>query len=673
MTTVGDRGVIERWSGERLTVAGLLIVASMLCLPLFAQPSALPVTADPDAFNDLSHVGVLVDAARRFGEYPLWNPYYGGGIPWAGSVYNPGLSPQSLLFVLAGEVVGLKLWVLAVLAGGTLGMYGSLREWLRLSRGAAMFGALLYVTAPWLHGVLAGGDYDHFGMFALPLLLLAFRRLLTGGLLGLLAPLGITMGLADAAKWWPFISAGCVLWLALALRHTLPEGRQRVRTIVVAWFAVVAVGVLLASPKLLPLTRLLQLDRVQQFAEREWELCYSSWAQVLAAASEADGPGSLRITVGVPALCLIAIALARTRRVWGVAALFATSALIAMGPASPVPVVAVASRVPVVRDMGSYGMYFSLPMLVSLVLLSAVGAEWVLDAGRNRSPRVARIAVLALAFLVLAGPMMPTPIGTLLTRVPLVRSVVFRATHAGLPALLGLAALAALITERMIGAGWTWRPDVVRAIVLGLGLVVLADRAIDRYVSMSALFGEPPAPAQQQPFHQVSYAPLQGVVSRYRETPARLGLADQYRNLKRNVGTITWLGNMVLPEHAIAAALVDHDGRKVPSPSYRGEVFQWGPGRVSLGEPVRTYNTITVPVGADGPAEIVLNTNCTEGWSASVGRTGCRDGLLAVAFDRPVADSVVLRFSDARFTAGCWIALSTLGLWLAFAPRWSGR
>lgn len=570
--------------------------------PMFREPWALPVTSDPDAFNDLSHIAVLVDAVRRFGEYPLWNPYYGGGMPWAGSVYNPGLSPQSLIFVLAGEVLGVKLWAALVLVLGAAGLYLSLREWFRLSGGAALFGALLYASAPWMPGVLDGGDYDLMGMCALPFALFTFRRWLVGSPIGLLAPLCLLAALGDAAKWWPFIAAVCVLWIAVTQRRTLPTGRQGVGLIVAHWLLVVGVGLLLAAPKLAPLTRLMALDRVPQVAAREWDLCYRSWEKILIYVTRAEGAGNLQIGIGWPALYLAAIGVVTRRAPWGVGALLVGLTLVAMGPHSPLPVVAIASRIPVVRAMGSYGMYLSLPMLVCFVVLAASGMEWVLSTTGS----------------------------------------------------------------------WRARPLVYGALACGAAFI-LAGRVDARRQATALLFGEPPAPASRQPFQQVAYAPNEGVVSRYRETPGFIAAADQYRNLKRGIGTITWLGNMVFPEYAVAAIRIDERGRAHQSPAFSGEVVpvDMAPG-ARLGEPVRTYNTIRVRVDSQGPSTFVVNSNCLSGWMPSTGRVGCIDGRLSVALDQPVAADVVLRYHDGLFVRGCVLAGLGLVSW-AGAGVWMGR
>lgn len=595
----GVRRVVVSGTARLAVVVGTVAAVAW---PMFREPWALPVTADPDAFNDLSHIGVLVDAVRRVGEYPLWNPYYGGGMPWAGSVYNPGLSPQSLLFVLAGEVLGVKLWAVLVLLLGATGMYLSLREWFRLSDGAALCGALLYASAPWMPGVLDGGDYDLMGMYALPFALFAFRRWLVGSPIGLVAPLCLLVGLADAAKWWPFIAAACVLWIALAQRGTLPESRRTVGVVVAHWLLVVGTGVLLAAPKLAPLTRLMALDRVPQMAEREWDLCYRSWEKILIYVTRAEGAGNLQIGIGWPALSLAAIGTVTRRSSWAVGALLVGTTLVAMGPHSPLPVVELASRLPLVRAMGSYGMYLSLPMLVCLVVLAANGMESVLS-------------------MVRAWP---------------VRSLAY-------------GALACSVA------------------------VIVTDRVAARAQAMSSLFGEPPAPSVRQPFRQVAYAPNEGVVSRYRETPWSVAGADQYRNLQRGVGTITWLGNMVFPEHAVAAERIDEHGRVQRSSSFTGEVVavDMAPG-ARLGEPVRTYNTVRVRVESQGPSTFVVNTNCVDGWTSSVGRVGCIDGRLSVGLDHAVAGDIVLRYRDSLFIRGCLLASLGLVGW-ASAGVWMGR
>ena len=64
-------------SDDRTCVVVLLAFVGVLAIPFLENLRNLPVTYDPDALKLLSVDYVVADAVRKYGEYPLWNPYFG--------------------------------------------------------------------------------------------------------------------------------------------------------------------------------------------------------------------------------------------------------------------------------------------------------------------------------------------------------------------------------------------------------------------------------------------------------------------------------------------------------------------------------------------------------------------------------------------------------------------
>ena len=115
----------------------LFAYVGVLVFPFWRDLDRLPSKRNHDAFQHLSFEYATYDSVRHHGEYPLWNPYFGGGIPWAGYIYNPGLTPISLIYITFGEVVGVKLLILCTLLLGSYGMYAVGKDWLNLNRTSA--------------------------------------------------------------------------------------------------------------------------------------------------------------------------------------------------------------------------------------------------------------------------------------------------------------------------------------------------------------------------------------------------------------------------------------------------------------------------------------------------------------------------------------------------------
>lgn len=88
------------------------------------RPDAVPIMGDiGDAYQHLSFAYVIHDAFERFGEIVLWNPYFGGGIPWTGFPLNSGATPITLAYIWFGELFGVKILMISCLFIGALGIY----------------------------------------------------------------------------------------------------------------------------------------------------------------------------------------------------------------------------------------------------------------------------------------------------------------------------------------------------------------------------------------------------------------------------------------------------------------------------------------------------------------------------------------------------------------------
>lgn len=105
---------------------GSLILALVYSLPLLLHPHDLGVR-DWDLFTTIA--GVPVGSISYYGQFPFWNPYMGGGNILFHHPEVLVLSPFFLLYLVFGELVGLKLQVFLCYA---LGFYGSYKLFGRL-------------------------------------------------------------------------------------------------------------------------------------------------------------------------------------------------------------------------------------------------------------------------------------------------------------------------------------------------------------------------------------------------------------------------------------------------------------------------------------------------------------------------------------------------------------
>src|SRR4051794_37837775 len=90
--------LLARSTPVRLALFGLLA----LVLVWTSLEHAASVNEFRDAQVMLTYERTAVDTVRRFGELPLWNPYYCGGLDGVGAPQSRFTSPTLLLSLLFG-------------------------------------------------------------------------------------------------------------------------------------------------------------------------------------------------------------------------------------------------------------------------------------------------------------------------------------------------------------------------------------------------------------------------------------------------------------------------------------------------------------------------------------------------------------------------------------------
>ena len=115
------------------------------------------------------------DSILKYGQWPLWNPYAGGGIPMIGDVATFCLSPLFPLILLFGPVVGIKLTALACMIIGLIGTFKLAREWGINTRGAYL-AAFIFMFSSHFPLRIAQGVMEYYGQCWLPWILLFASR-----------------------------------------------------------------------------------------------------------------------------------------------------------------------------------------------------------------------------------------------------------------------------------------------------------------------------------------------------------------------------------------------------------------------------------------------------------------------------------------------------------------
>ncbi len=153
----------------------------------------------------------------------------------------------------------------------------------------------------------------------------------------------------------------------------------------------------------------------------------------------------------------------------------------------------------------------------------------------------------------------------------------------------------------------------------------------------------------------------------------RPGLATEFLNVPRGVGTINWYGSFAAPEVAIPAEFATLAGERIANRDYRGEAWIEGAGGSVRALAIRP-NTIEVSVSVDGPSRVVINQSHLRGFRTDTGRLVAADGLLGVELDAAGDHDIRLVYRPVLILAGLAVsALSMLGVLVALLVAWRMR
>jgi len=115
-------------------------------------------------------------ALTRFHEWPLWNPFFCGGITAFGNPESQWFSPLTWIAVLTGTTIGTKLFLTLHAAVGLAGMYTFARRELRLRVSPSMLSAVAWACSGFFAWHGAGGHATFLPFYFAPWLLLCWRR-----------------------------------------------------------------------------------------------------------------------------------------------------------------------------------------------------------------------------------------------------------------------------------------------------------------------------------------------------------------------------------------------------------------------------------------------------------------------------------------------------------------
>jgi hypothetical protein len=236
-----------------LRLAVWLTVIAAIFPGLFTDPFKLLTFMDDHQFHSWEEADRI--SIVDFGQLPLWNPYFCGGMVAGAAPENGSFAPDFLLRLLFGVTHGRRLAVVLFLTLGMEGMYRLCRT-TDSSAPASLAAALVFATFNRLVTTYLGmGWINFFGFLLAPWVLLGLIkgrqsvawRLVGGGALGWIA-------LAAGTYTAPYTGiAAAFVTVAIAWPALFPLRRAELKATALSAATVAGVGLLIAAVKLVPM------------------------------------------------------------------------------------------------------------------------------------------------------------------------------------------------------------------------------------------------------------------------------------------------------------------------------------------------------------------------------------------------------------------------------------
>lgn len=563
--------------------ADALIIAIgvlLFCAPMFAEPLGIAsgdAWRDNDWLNNRSFDLMSRQAILDHGQFPLRAPGVGGGFPILGHPSDGSWAPTLLPVLLFGDVLGVKVNLIALLLLGCWGVLGLARDWLGLPRGPALFAVGAFAFSGWFPSMMLVGFYPQALLLLTPVilrLLLSPRPAAT-----LLAGFALFAVLQQGGNALPVLVLFAAAFAVLAgwRRREVGEllGRLGLALLIAA-----ALGV----GKLVPLVDLIEqgtyahaepprLESGGPPVDADFFPDLPSLLSGLMTRAPTVGRYAPYPDFGVPLQArpgeglalsefthvgltptILLLALLGVARGRGLAVLGGWFLLICLGPHFVVDLHRLGpGSLPVLRGLSQPIKYYSFFFVLPACLLSGVGFGWLVEKASGRLPKA---ALMGLGLLLLVPPF---------------------ASNRG---------------------AWGER----------FALPVEAERGPFEQV---AQLGHP-SWAERSPA-EIEQLRARTLLREFARPPG----ASEYPNLLAGRGTIDWYGTLRLPEPSVPARWVLPDGSELPNPAYRGEAWVEGADPGSAAGPRVLDLQVTpnfVRVRVEGPGRLVVNQRALPGF-----------------------------------------------------------
>ena len=133
-----------------------------------------------------------------------------------------------------------------------------------------------------------------------------------------------------------------------------------------------------------------------------------------------------------------------------------------------------------------------------------------------------------------------------------------------------------------------------------------------------------------------------------------------YTNLIRNIGTVDWYTGIPIAENAIPKYFINDQGYLMPNYKYQGEAYF-----VDSSNSAKVFfrpNSIIIQVKLHKPDTLIINQNYHRDWHTDYGKIFDKNGLIALQLDEAGTYNITMRYISRSFYFGLMISILSLAM-----------
>lgn len=592
----------------------ILSIVFIFYLPLLKDLNL--AFANIDWYEKYCLMASFRNSVLEYHQFPLRSPYINGGYPTIGHPYDESFNPFSIITLIFGEIIGLRIIIFLIFIISSLGMFYLTRYALRYNLFGSFFSTATFMLSNWGACQIAEGNYEKLYFYFLPWLLAFFIKSKKSRKFTILSSLVLSIIIIKGVI---LISVLVFLFLFVCL-HTIGRDGPRIRidfSYLVIFLIVICLAFALCAPKILPTLQL--FHHKLSFIHFPFEHSYSDISRHAAVTTGqalnltrlyetllskdgyiVDGDDFFHMYLGyIPILLFLISSFIYWKKTFRLLVLLVIITIISFGSNSPIDLFKLLWHLhPFVHYVWKLDTAFGIHIFF-LICLIAGSAFLLLDKARKHKRLYTYLAFI-------------------------------------------------IIFISINNMFWSNRR-------------FLPGQFSQKIPEFS--YQEVPPLNFQKSFFQV-------------QNRDHWKRKDDYFYLVQNVGVVNYHQNILIEvgSHAIPEYIVDEGdyryiadpkGKLELNPLYRGEAFfldDENQARMQYFSP----NRIRIEIAVKNPGKLIINQNYHEAWRSNLGKLASYEGLLSLDLKERGAYQVILSYVPLDYYIGLIISLTSMACILLF-------